>query len=290
MLRNKNNRPQAAPAWLKWVLIAFIGYAGFLHFTDRGEKAATQTASMAASGLTAGGVQYTPVNNGVRVGGDIPGAGEEALCGQLAEVKVNGRYPDGSLIAPADGQKELRLNVGAATEEFPWAPGIVGMKVGGVREVLLNASVLPEETRKAKALEDNAGLQYRIELLSLTPNVPTGTLSFRAMALNEGTGEEARCGDKVKIHLVLWGPDGTMLYSSMRDNHQSPLPITLGGSEIFYGIDRGVLGMRTGGGRSLVIPPAYLQTSGGDTYKILEKLPGDAIVLADVTLVEKARR
>ena len=119
--------------------------------------------------------------------------------------------------------------------------------------------------------------------------MPPATLAFRATELTIGRGEEVACGDKVQIHLVLWGPNGQMLYSSMRDNDKSPLKMTLGKSDIFYGIDRGLLGMRTGGGRNLVIPAAYLQSSGKDEYKILEKLPKDAIVLADVTLVEKAR-
>lgn len=293
MLRNKNNRPQMAPSWLKWVLIAFIAYAGFLHFTRGDEKAATQTSTMASSGLAASNAQYRPTDTNVQIGGDIPGNGEEALCGQLAEVKVTGKYPDGSVIETTDGSRNIQLNVGTATEEYPWASGIIGMKTGGVREVLLPAGSLPEEIRDAKKIDDTARLQYRVELFSLSPNVPPGTLAFRATELTIGRGEEVSCGDEVKVHLVLWGPNGQMLYSTMRDNDKRPLELVIGKSQFFYGMDRGVLGMRTGGGRSLVVPPAYLVKEDPEKtslHKMVEKLPADAIVLADVTLVEKARK
>ena len=291
----KDKRPQvAAPSWLKWILIAFIAYAAFLHFTT-GEKAANHTSMAAASGFASSAARDYRQQQNVQIGGDIPGTGEDALCGQAAEVKVTGKYPDGTTIEHVDGTQPITLSVGAATKDSPWAPGIIGMKVGGVREVILPASTLEEATQKAKQLDKDANLQYRIELFSLNPNLPPNTLAFRATELTIGNGDEAACGDTVKVHLVLWGADGQMLYSTLKDNNKEPITLTIGENALFYGLDRGVLGMHEGGGRSVVIPPAYLQPNPAtvkspEIDKILEKLPKGAIVLADVTLVKKVRK
>lgn len=289
----KDKRPQVAPAWLKYILIAFIGYAMFLHFTNNGVKEAEQNAAVVSSGAVAPRASdYRPVNT-IAVGGDIPGTGEEAMCGQTAVAKATGKYPDGTVIEGSDSAKEMTLRIGGDVKEYAWSPGLVGMKAGGIREILLPASTLSEDILETKKLEENAKLQYRVELLSLSPTLPVGMVSFRAAEITIGRGSQVLCGDMIRIQLDLWGPDGTLVYSTLRDNDKKPLEIRVGNSDMFYGLDRGLMGMREGGGRNLVIPPAYVVSrakEGGSFTKIIEKLPKDAIVLADVTVVERVTR
>ncbi|MFO1242815.1 MAG: FKBP-type peptidyl-prolyl cis-trans isomerase [Rickettsiales bacterium] len=290
MLRNKQRPPQMAPTWLKYILFAFIGYALFIHFTGNGVKEAEHNSNAVSKGIVTSNAREYRQSSGVTIGGDIAGTGEDAMCGQTAIVKVTGKYKDGSVIEGVDGSKEITIQVGSDKDTYPWSPGVIGMKTGGIREVLIPVD---EKIADAKNLDKSEQLQYRIELGSLSPSLPQGTVSFRASELTIGRGEEIRCGDKVKLHLDLWGPDGNLLYSTLKEKDKEPLTMTIGSSELFYGIDRGVLGMREGGGRSLVVPPAYLVAGGKgaeEFTKIIEKLPKDAIVLADVTVVEKVRR
>lgn len=289
----RDKRPQVAPTWLKYILLLFIGYAIFLHFTKDGVKEAQQNSAAVNAGVVTPSVRDYRQPAGVAIGGDIPGTGEEAACGQTAVAKVTGKYPDGTGIEGVDGSKEITLRVGSDVKEHPWSPGVIGMKVGGIREVLLPASVLSEKQREVKKLDEKAQLQYRAELSSLSPSLPAGTISYRASEMGLGRGDQVQCGDTVRIQLDIWGMDGTLLYSTLRDNDKKPLELTVGDSALVYGIDRGLLGMREGGGRNLVIPPAYIVSNAkvdSELSKIIEKLPKGAIVLADVTVAEKIRR
>jgi peptidylprolyl isomerase len=79
--------------------------------------------------------------------------------------------------------------------------------------------------------------------------------------LEEGSGAEAKAGDKVTVQYA--GVD----YKSGKEfdaswNRGEPFPFTLGGSEVIPGWEQGVEGMKVGGRRELVIPPelAYGET------------------------------
>jgi peptidylprolyl isomerase len=79
--------------------------------------------------------------------------------------------------------------------------------------------------------------------------------------LEEGTGAEAKSGDKVTVQYV--GVD----YKSGKEfdaswNRGEPFSFTLGASEVIPGWDQGIVGMKVGGRRELTIPPelAYGET------------------------------
>jgi FKBP-type peptidyl-prolyl cis-trans isomerase len=76
-----------------------------------------------------------------------------------------------------------------------------------------------------------------------------------------GGGEEAMPGQTVVVHYTGWLPDGTEFDSSRTRNE--PFVFNLGTGEVIAGWDEGVAGMRTGGRRKLVIPPALAYGEGG---------------------------
>jgi peptidylprolyl isomerase len=79
--------------------------------------------------------------------------------------------------------------------------------------------------------------------------------------LIEGTGDEAKSGDKVTVQYVGVGYDSGKEFDASW-NRGEPFSFTLGASEVIPGWDQGVEGMKVGGQRELVIPPelAYGET------------------------------
>jgi FKBP-type peptidyl-prolyl cis-trans isomerase len=72
--------------------------------------------------------------------------------------------------------------------------------------------------------------------------------------ITAGTGPVAKTGDKVSVHYVGTLLDGTK-FASSRDSNQ-PLMFTVGQRGIVKGMNQGVLGMRVGETRRIVVPPS----------------------------------
>jgi FKBP-type peptidyl-prolyl cis-trans isomerase FkpA len=101
-----------------------------------------------------------------------------------------------------------------------------------------------------------------------------------------GTGAEATAGKTVNVHYTGW------LYSeSAADHHGSkfdssrdrnePFAFVLGAGQVIPGWDQGVAGMKVGGQRTLVIPPALGYGSRGAGGVI----PPNATLVFDVELL-----
>jgi FKBP-type peptidyl-prolyl cis-trans isomerase FkpA len=68
-----------------------------------------------------------------------------------------------------------------------------------------------------------------------------------------GSGQEAKTGDNVSVNYTGWLADGTKFDSSY-DRNQA-FDFTLGAGNVIKGWDEGVVGMKVGGKRKLIIPP-----------------------------------
>lgn len=97
--------------------------------------------------------------------------------------------------------------------------------------------------------------------------------------LTIGTGQEATDGDTVSVHYVGTLEDGTK-FDSSRDRGQ-PFEFTLGEGGVIEGWEEGLLGMRVGGSRKLVIPPslAYGSQAVGDI------IPANATLIFEIELL-----
>ena len=95
-----------------------------------------------------------------------------------------------------------------------------------------------------------------------------------------GTGKEAKTGDTVKVQYT-----GTLMngkkFDSSRDRGD-PFEFTLGKGGVIKGWDQGVVGMKVGGKRKLVIPSDLGYGAAGSPPNI----PADAGLKFDVELVE----
>jgi FKBP-type peptidyl-prolyl cis-trans isomerase FkpA len=71
--------------------------------------------------------------------------------------------------------------------------------------------------------------------------------------INVGSGEELVMGKRATLHYILSLSDGTTIQNS-RD-FGTPFSFTLGVDKLIPGWEQGVLGMKEGGVRTIVIPP-----------------------------------
>ena len=68
-----------------------------------------------------------------------------------------------------------------------------------------------------------------------------------------GSGAEAKSGQTAVVHYTGWLTDGKK-FDSSKDRGQ-PVSFPLGGGRVIKGWDEGVVGMKVGGKRELLIPP-----------------------------------
>jgi peptidylprolyl isomerase len=86
--------------------------------------------------------------------------------------------------------------------------------------------------------------------------VPSGAppAQLEEKELIEGTGTEAKSGDKVTVQYVGVGYESGEEFDSSWSRNE-PFSFTLGAGEVIPGWDQGVAGMKVGGRRELIIPP-----------------------------------
>ncbi len=98
--------------------------------------------------------------------------------------------------------------------------------------------------------------------------------------LKEGSGQQAENGQEVKVHYTGWLEDGIKFDSSL--DRGEPFVFTLGVGQVIQGWDRGVLGMKIGEKRRLIIPPEFGYGSTGAGGLI----PPNATLIFEVELLD----
>jgi len=106
---------------------------------------------------------------------------------------------------------------------------------------------------------------------------PTG---LQVTDVTIGTGVTVKAGDTIVGNYVGMLPDGTVFDASA--NHGGPATFQIGVGQVIPGWDAGIIGMKEGGKRHLVIPPdlAY----GADGYPGV--IPPNSTLTFDVELVK----
>jgi len=97
--------------------------------------------------------------------------------------------------------------------------------------------------------------------------------------LQEGSGAEAAANDTVTVHYTGVLEDGAKFDSSL--DRGEPFSFVLGSGRVIQGWEQGVLGMRVGEKRKLVVPPelAYGEQGFGDI------IPPNATLIFEVELL-----
>jgi hypothetical protein len=111
----------------------------------------------------------------------------------------------------------------------------------------------------------------------LTPQTQPDGLQI--IDITQGTGPAAQTGQTVTVNYTGWLQSNGTKFDSSLDRNQ-PFSFPLGQGQVIKGWDEGVVGMKVGGKRRLIIPPAlgYGSTPNG-------KIPANSTLIFDIDLL-----
>lgn len=98
-----------------------------------------------------------------------------------------------------------------------------------------------------------------------------------------GNGPAPTAGKPVKVHYTGWLENGTKFDSSVDRNE--PFVFTIAAGQVIPGWDEGVMSMKVGGKRKLIIPPELGYGAGGAGGVI----PPNAVLIFEVELLDVAK-
>jgi FKBP-type peptidyl-prolyl cis-trans isomerase len=161
-----------------------------------------------------------------------------------------------------------------------WHDGVKGMKVGGTRRMEIPSSLAYGATGDER-IPPNSDLVFTVRMLGLVKAGEDNVIDLEDVKKGTGQGP-VKVGDTVVIQYV-----GSLLNGRVfEDSHQTkePYRFRVGAAQTLSCIDKGVRGMRVGGVRRILAPPATAYAG-----KMNSKVPFNSEVTFLVELVSISR-
>lgn len=220
------------------------------------------------------------------------GTGRNPVDGDLITMYITGSLPDGTEFTSASAQEEPITAVYGRQQLLPgWEEGLALMKPGGKAKMVLPPDLAFGEQGYGM-IPPNSQIILEVELVSVEkPPQPTSVSEdeltttesgLQYADLTEGNGQEVEENSTVSTHFTIWvqGEDKDDFIFTSAGN--DPITFVVGGGDmVFPGWEEGMLNMKQGGKRLLVIPPdlAYGESGGNG-------IPPNATLVMEVELVE----
>ena len=188
------------------------------------------------------------------------GDGNEVTDGTVAVVDyIGANYSNGVVFDASYGRAPFPVTVGAGQVIKGWDQGLVGMKVGGRRQLVIppDLGYGPQANGDIPA---NETLIFVVELRAVITQpenpapVPGGTVT-ELVSTDEivGTGDAVEDGDTVTVHYIgVHGGSGEVFDASW--TRGQPFDVQVGAGMVIAGWDQGLVGMKVGGRRRLEVP------------------------------------
>jgi len=234
---------------------------------------------------TASGLEYTEIQAGT---GDAPKAGD------IVAVHYTGTLTNGVVFDSSYERNEpLSFPLGVGYVIAGWDEGIGLMKVGGKARLTIPPELGYGASGAGGVIPPNATLIFEVELMDITagaPAAPTAVdeadytttetgLKFYDFVVGDGAAPTA--GKSVTVHYTGWLLDGGKFDSSL--DRGQPFSFAIGAGQVIRGWDEGVMTMKVGGKRQLVIPAELGYGAGGAGGGVI---PPNATLVFEVELLD----
>ncbi len=235
------------------------------------------------------------------------GDGREAKLGDLVAINFQGWIvhdstdlfgdwnADSAKLADLIGDSykqgsEIKFVLGEGSFVEGSDEGMVGMKVGGARTIIIPSKLAYGEQGKGP-IPPNTDIKIGVELMGVkdkvivkmwdvdTLNTITTESGLKYITVEEGDGKTASAGNVVTVNYSGFLLGGTKFDSSVEIDE--PFSFVLGSRQVIPGWDEGISKMKKGGKARLIIPPslAYKEMSVG-------KIPPNSTLIFDVELLD----
>jgi peptidylprolyl isomerase len=252
-------------------------------------------------GLIDDGLQE--VVNGVRIRDLKVGEGTPpAQIGSRIRVHYKGWLADGTVFDSTEGRAPFVCNLKPGLDGviLGWVYGIQGMRPGGIRKLVI-APDKAYANQGTDRIPPNSFLIFEVQLLEVLPSASLSQGPGRPMSdgsdggtedlqlihigdgvrirdLKIGEGSAVEPGATITVHYKGWLPDGNLFDDSRSRNRGQPMTIQL--DDMIPGWRKGIIGMKPGGIRKLVIPPEMGYGSRG-----YADIPPNATLIFEVELI-----
>lgn len=295
--KKKNKEPEKTPVWFMWLMGAFVVYALITNiFTDRVSEEQNKAEKKPATDMEY--FNFQVVGSQGLGGKALPlflrdittGEGAPADCWHEATVHFKLYDAQGRLVEDTHEAEPVRFTVGGATVPLALERGTLGMRVGGKRASTASPEMLYGDERFSHPqMTAKAFGGMIIELLSSErpPNLPVSNLGLRVYEDVAGDGKLAQCTDRVRLRMKGWDTKGVELW---KEANLPAIWVRIGEGAAPYAVERGVMGMRVGGKRTLIVPPGYMQAllAQSTEEQVAEILAQDGEAAAEETPAEDA--
>jgi peptidylprolyl isomerase len=234
---------------------------------------------------TASGLQYEEVQAGT---GPAPQAGD------IVAVHYTGTLTNGVVFDSSYSRNEpISFPLGGGMVIPGWDEGIALMKQGGKAKLTIPPNLAYGARGAGGVIPPNATLLFEVELVKVQPGAPAAPTAVDAADYTTtatglkyydfvvGDGAAPTTGRPVAVHYTGWLLDGGKFDSSL--DRGQPFTFNIGAGQVIRGWDEGVMGMKVGGKRQLVIPPELGYGSGGAGGGVI---PPNATLVFEVELLE----
>jgi peptidylprolyl isomerase len=227
--------------------------------------------------------EFRTTDSGLKVCDLAPGEGDDVTSNAFIEFRFKSWLENGTWWrGTPEGGPGARLPV-TGTRFVGWSEGVAGMKPGGRRLLVIPPNLAFGEGG-APGVPGNSTIVMDVEvvriLVQITPTDPsdlTQTASgLRYADLKVGDGESPEPDSQVTVHFSGWLEDGTLFDSSVARGRPNTVPL----EEVIDGWQEGLLTMKVGGKRKLIVPPSLAFGERGAM-----RVPPNATLIYEVELL-----
>lgn len=192
--------------------------------------------------------------------GDGAKSGDTIFVNYVGVLAKDGTRFDGNF-----GRSPFAVTLGVGAVIEGWDTGLVGMKVGGRRQLDIPADLAYGDTGAGETIQPGDALSFVIDAVAIVPatdaaDKPTVTVEGAANVdavetedLVEGDGAEAKAGMTVALHLVAFRADtGEEITGTWEQGAPVTFELVEGGT--LPGLLEGITGMKVGGRRQVRVP------------------------------------